>query len=94
MFEINKYKYVDVNTRSKFEVYSRTLEFADKLIDRINNLGTFTLRKAKVGFCKKMTSEIPPYNVEQEQEETVRKWEENANDKEKKIKNLLLCRNV
>ena len=81
MFEINKYKYVDVNTRSKFEIYSRTLEFADKLIDRINNLGVFTLRKAKFGFCKAMTSEIPPYNVEQEQEETVRKWEENANAK-------------
>ena len=81
MFEINKYKYVDVNTKSKFEVYSRTLEFADKLIERINNIGTFTLRKAKFRFCVKMTTEMPPYNVEKEQEETVSKWEEQANAK-------------
>ena len=77
MFEINKYTYVDVNTRSKFEVFSRTLEFADKLVNRINNLGTFTLRKKKFRFCQKYTTETPPYEVEQEQDKTVSQWEVN-----------------
>ena len=75
MFYINKYTYIDVNTHSKFVVFSRTVEFADKLIDRVNKLGTFTLRRARFGFCKKMQSELPPYNVETEQEHTVEKWE-------------------
>ena len=83
MFEINKYKYIDVNTRSKFEVYARNLEFADNLVERINKLGVFTLRKARFRFCRKMVSEIAPYNIEQEQEQTVNEWEKTANEKRK-----------
>ena len=75
MFEINRYKYVDVNTRSKFEIFARQVEFAENLIERINKLGVFTLRRAKIGFCKKMVSEIPPYEIEQEQISTIEDWE-------------------
>ena len=74
MFWINKYTYVDVNTRSKVAIFSRTVELADKLVDRINKIGIFTLRKARIGFCKRTESEIPPFNVEREQEETIEKW--------------------
>ena len=37
MFSINKYKYVDVKTRNKFEVFARDVNFEDKLIERQNN---------------------------------------------------------
>ena len=78
MFQTNKYLYKDINTHSKFLVYSRSVEFADSLIERINNLGVFTLRRAKHRFCTKMVTETPPYELEQEQERTVREWEEKA----------------
>lgn len=81
MFSINKYRYVDVKTRNKFEVFARDVDFADKLIERINNLGVFNLRRAKFRFCRKMITELEPYRIEQEQQETVKGWEENANAK-------------
>ena len=77
MFETNKYLYKDINTHSKFLIYSRSVEFADSLIERINYLGVFTLRKAKHRFCTKMVTETPPYELEQEQLKTVEEWEEN-----------------
>lgn len=79
MFSINKYKYVDVNTRNKFEVFARDVNFADRLIERINNLGVFNLRRAKFRFCRKMATDLEPYRIEQEQEETVKGWEEKKN---------------
>ena len=76
MFETYKFIYKDVNTHSKFQVFSRTQEFADKLIERINKLGTFTLRPAKHRFRTRMVTETPPYELEQEQLKTVEQWEE------------------
>ena len=75
MFEINRFKYIDIKTRSKFEIYSRKVEFADELVERINKLGVFNLRRAKIFFKKKMATDIPPYEVEQEQVETISGWE-------------------
>jgi hypothetical protein len=81
MFEINKYIYVDKKTKAKFEVYSRTQEFADSLINRVNALGVFNLAKRRFRFCVPFNTEIPPYEIECEQKETVSKWEENAKEK-------------
>lgn len=75
MFTINKYKYVDVKTRNKFEIYSRTLEFANELANRISMVTIFNLRPAKIGFCKRMVTDQPPYELEQEQLRTVEEWE-------------------
>ena len=81
MLKINRYKYVDVNTRSKFEVFARNVDFADKLIERVNALGVFTLRRAKLFFCRAMKSDIPPYEIEQEQISTIEDWEAKKNGK-------------
>lgn len=83
MFRINKYLYVDRHTRNKFEVYARNELFADKLIERINAIGVFDLRRAKIRFCKVMESDISPYELEQEQLETIERWEAHANEQEK-----------
>ena len=74
MFTINKYKYVDAKTRNKFEIYSRTLEFASELANKISMYTVFNLRPAKIGFCKKMVTNIPPYKIEQEQLFTIESW--------------------
>ena len=79
MFKINKYRYVDVKTRSKFDIFARNVEFADKLVERVNALGVFNLRRAKIFFCRAMISDIPPYEIEQEQVATIECWEEKAN---------------
>ena len=84
MFKINRYKYVDVNTRSKFEVFARNVEFADNLIKRVNKLGVFTLRRAKLFFCKPMRSDIPPFEIEQEQVSTIEDWEAKRDGQTKK----------
>ena len=78
MYEINKYVYVDVNTKSKFEVYARKDDLVEELVKRINALGTFLLRKRRFRYCVKMVTEREPYLVEQEQIETVENWEINA----------------
>lgn len=77
MYETNKYLYVDKKTRNKFVIFARKVEFADELAARITKLGIFNLRRAKIRFCKKMFTEIPPYEIELEQLNNVRKWENN-----------------
>ena len=84
MFEINKFRYVDKNTKNKFDIYVRHVELADELAKRITDLGVFDLRRAKIGFCKKMVSDIPPYEVEQEQIKTIEEWEEHTKNEQKK----------
>lgn len=83
MFTINKYLYVDRHTRNKFEVFARTVDFADKLIERINKIGVFNLRRARIGFAKIYETEKPPFEVEQEQISVVEEWEANNNGKKK-----------
>lgn len=80
-FEINSYIYVDKKTRNKFNILARNVEFADKLAERISNLGVFNLRRAKIRFCRKMVTEIGPYEIEKEQLKNVEEWEENAKKK-------------
>ena len=76
MFWINKYTYVDVNTRYKVEIFSRTTKFADSLVERINKLGIFTLKKRKFRFYTKMETDLPPYSIELEQSQTISNYEE------------------
>ena len=80
MFVINRYVYVDRSTRNKFAVFSRTVELADELIKRVNNLGVYSLRRAKIGFVKVHHTELPPYEVEQEQIKTIEVWEAKAKE--------------
>ena len=75
MYWINRYKFVDKKTKNIFEIYSRTEEFANNLVRRINDLGLFCLVKARFHFCKKLDTEIAPYSIEIEQEEVVTNWE-------------------
>ena len=79
MFEINRYLYISKKTHSKHEIFARTVELADSLAQRITNLGVFNLRRARIGFCKKMVSDMPPYEIEQEQIQTIEEWEAQKN---------------
>ena len=54
---------MDVNRRSKFVVYSRTVEFIDTLIESVNKLGTFSFLLASLTIYKKMQSELPRYST-------------------------------
>ena len=81
MFQINRYKYVDRKKHTKFVVFARTIEYAESLISRVNALGDYCLVKARFGFIKKQYSNIPPYEIEQEQLRTIQEWEEVKNGK-------------
>ena len=82
-YRTNKYTYIDVLSKGKFDIFSRTLEFAESLVNRLNNIGFQKLRRKRLGFCKKVLVTIPPYELEQAQLECVEEWEE----KEKHAKN-------
>jgi len=76
MFWINKYTYVDVNTHNKVVIFSRTLKFADSLVERINKLATFTFKKNRLVFLTRMETDLPPYSIELEQSQTISNYEE------------------
>ena len=80
-YHINKYLYISRGSHSKFEIYARTIEFADSLADRITSLGVFNLRRAKIHFCTPTITEIPPYEMEQEQLKTIEEWEKKKSSK-------------
>ena len=71
MFKINRYHYVDKKSKVKFEIFSRTTEFADELANRITKIGIYSLQRVKFGFCKPVLTEYPPYELEQAQAEYV-----------------------
>ena len=76
MFQIYRFLYISKKTHSKHEIFARDVSLADSLAQRITNLGIFNLRRAKIGFCKKVYSKIPPYELEQEQISLIESWEE------------------
>ncbi len=76
MFKIYKCHYIDKKTCIKWEIFGRSTEFTDKLAKRISKLGVYNLRRTKIGFCKLVYTEWPPYELEQAQEEYVTKIEE------------------
>ena len=79
MFKIYKCHYIDKKVRIKWEIFGRTIEFTDKLANRITALGVYKLRRAKIGFCKLVLTEWPPYELERAQEEYVEDMENKTN---------------
>ena len=75
MFKIFRCIYVDKKVRTKWEIFGRTTEFTDGLAERISKLGIYDLRRARIGFCKLVLTEWPPYELEQAQEEYVEDME-------------------
>ena len=75
MLKIYKCHYIDRKARIKWEIFGRTAEFTDGLAKRISSLGIYNLRRAKIGFCKLVYTEWPPYELEQAQEEYVKDME-------------------
>ena len=71
MFHINRYIYIDKKVRIKWEIFARDVALADQLAERITSLGVYNLRRVKIGFCKKVLTEMPPYELEQAQIEYV-----------------------
>ena len=71
MFKIYEFRYKDKKSGLGFVFYARKEEFADSLADRITALGIYSLRRKRLGYKKKGSTEIPPYELELEQEEYV-----------------------
>ncbi len=82
MFKIYRCIYVDKKVHIKWEIFGRSVVFTDKLADRISSLGIYSLRRARIGFCKLVYTEWPPYELEQAQEEYVEEMERKSSQKE------------
>ena len=82
MFKIYRCHYKDKKSRIKWEIFGRTTEFTDGLAKRISDLGVYTLRRTKIGFCRLVYTELPPYELEQAQEEYVEDMESKIKQQE------------
>ena len=80
MFKIYKCHYIDKKAHIKWEIFGRTTEFTDGLAKRISNIGVYSLRRTRIGFCKPVYTEYPPYELEQAQVEYVDDMENKVSD--------------
>ena len=68
VYEIYRWRYQDKKAKVRFSVYSRTKEFADKLIARYNTMGFYNLKPCRLGHRKKVIiQDITPYAIETKQ---------------------------
>ena len=89
MFTFYEFRYYDKRSKLKFVFYARTVEFADHLAKRMTDLGVYVLVRKKFFFMKKVYSGIPPYEIEQEQEETIDGYEEYNKTHREEIENII-----
>ena len=78
MFKIYRFRYVDRKTGTGWVFFARSEAFADKLAERISGLGIYNLRRTRIGFRKTYVTDIPPYELEMEQEDYVEETINNA----------------
>ena len=71
-FEIYEFRFVDKKTKLKAVVFARTEETAYRIINIWNEFDDhYHWVKARFRFKKKYMTYIPPYELEQEQENTI-----------------------
>ena len=64
MFKINRYRYVDTSSKVKFVIYARKLETAEQIAEAVNSLSVYKIRKKIFFFVKQIYTDIPPYELE------------------------------
>ena len=47
-------------------------------MESVNKIGKYNLRKKRFHFCEEMETDLPPYTIELDQEETISKWESSS----------------
>ncbi len=82
MFTINRYCYKDKGSGLKFEFYARNQETADEMARLITGLGVVNLIPKRFRFVQVMCTEIPPYELEQEQFNTIEGYYQHAKEQE------------
>lgn len=78
-FEIYEFRFVDKKTRMGAVIYARTEEIALRIIQKWNDMqNIYHWVKPRFRFKKKYVTSTPPYELEQEQIETIEMWEGRA----------------
>ena len=77
MIKIYEFRYKDKKSGLGFVFYARKEEFADSLAAKITALGIYNLKRKRIHFKKQGYTEIPPYELELEQEAYVEEMENN-----------------
>lgn len=87
LYHTKHFRYLSRNKETKgigFSVYARTREFADKLVERMNKVTDYNFKPKRFGFCKPYYTDMPPYELEQAQEEGMEDLERRAKENEQK----------
>ena len=75
LFEIYEFRFVDKRTRMGAVIYARTEETALKIINMWNEMqNIYHWVKPRFRFRRKDTTSTPPYELEQEQIQTINEW--------------------
>ena len=78
-FEIFEFKFIDKKTKMRAIVYARTEGTALKIINMWNDIqDIYFWVKLRFRFKKKCATSIPPYELEQEQIQTIQQWKQSA----------------
>lgn len=75
MFKIYEFRYRDKKSGLGFVFYARKEKFAEELARRITSIGLYSLKRKRIHYKKKGYTDIPPYELEQAQEEYVESME-------------------
>lgn len=87
-FEINEYRYHLVGSSLTCVVWARSRETADKIIAIVNTDAgpDWIFVPKRLGFCKRFRTDVPPYELEQEQmesaEENLRCWRKHLKERQ------------
>lgn len=85
-FIIYKFVFIDRRTRFKCEIFARTEEKAIQIMELWNSFQDifhWSIPRIKYRYKTKMITEIPPYEIEQEQIDCIESWRIKS-DKSKK----------
>ena len=67
MFKINRYRYIDKDSGLSFVIYARHIDTAYKIVELVNNTYGYKLHKKRMFFVKQIYVDVPPYELEQMQ---------------------------
>jgi hypothetical protein len=66
-FEINRYTYRLEGGGALLSIYARDKKTAEEIVSIVNTDTRFHWVPKRIGFCKKVFTSIPPYELEQQQ---------------------------
>ena len=83
-YTIYKFIFIDYRTKAKCHIFARSIKKAIEIIDLWNSfqdIFIWSIPKRRRNFIKLVYTSIPPYELEQEQLQTINRWKKIYDEK-------------